>query len=43
VRPASGPAFAPDSIIERAALLGGKVRVKQSPEGGTAVVIEIPL
>jgi signal transduction histidine kinase len=38
-----GPGFAPDSIMERATLLGGKVRVKPSPEGGTAVVVDIPL
>ena len=37
------PAFVPDSIAERAAQLGGKVRVKSSPDRGTAVVIDIPL
>ncbi len=42
-RPGATPVFTPVSITERAAALGGKVRIKSLPEGGSSVVIDIPL
>ncbi len=35
--------FTPRSITERAAALGGQARVEQCEDGGTAVVVAIPL
>jgi signal transduction histidine kinase len=40
---ASAPQFTPASITERAAALGGKVRIRSLPDGGSSVVIDIPL
>ncbi|HSE98884.1 MAG TPA: histidine kinase, partial [Blastocatellia bacterium] len=36
-------AFMPYSIKDRAASLGGRTRVEQSVESGTAIIVEIPL
>lgn len=41
--PPGEPGFFPRSLGERAAALGGSVRVEQPPAGGTTVRIEIPL
>ncbi len=35
--------FTPASITERAAALGGKVHIRSLPEGGSSVVVDIPL
>ncbi len=42
-RPATAPFFTPASITERAAALGGKVRVVTAAGGGFSVVVDIPL
>jgi signal transduction histidine kinase len=37
------PFFTPASITERTAALGGKVRVATLPDGGSSVIVDIPL
>jgi signal transduction histidine kinase len=39
----AAPFFTPASISERTAALGGKVRVSKLPDGGNAVIVDIPL